>query len=212
MASRSQFARACARFKPKLLRAAQHLRDADLRCAAAVTNLPCLGTNAVTAQQHHQRAKPGIIGFGIVSPRRLGWNLNAILISVSYALRPAKHSGKAVGGGLEVAAREIRQRRSARHRYKLAIPDRFEFGTRDQFGVLGCRPHHENSVLIRAANEKEAAVPQDRDRRQLGGGKPFPVGPVYAPFEAKLFGTTQHLRGADRLGPAFLANSDQTRL
>src|SRR6185437_10004791 len=169
-------------------------------------NLPRLGTNAVTAEQHHQCAKRGIISFGRAAPRRLGWNLNATRNGMSCAQRPAKHSGKAVRGSLVKVVRAIRQRRSPRHRYNPAIPSRLKLISCDQFGLLGWRPHHKSSLVIRLTNNEESAVTQGRYPWQLGGGKPFPVGPAFARFEAKPFGTTQDLRGAHRGGTALLAN------
>ncbi len=50
--------RAGARFEPEVLGATQHLGDADRRGAAAVADLPRLGTDAVNAQQDDQRAQP----------------------------------------------------------------------------------------------------------------------------------------------------------
>ena len=204
-----------ARLEPKLLRAAQHLGDADRGCAAPVANSARLGTNAVTAQQHHQRGEPRIVGLCRVGIGGFDCWINWALIGVGnapgqvLAITPcqAAHALLShVGEWPDQTAREIRQRIMPRHQHEAAVPNRFELGPRHRFYVWRSWVRHHGLVLGHLGDEQEAAVMERGDPGQRHSREAVPLRRTCARLKPKLLRAAQHFGDADHGRPAPLAN------
>ena len=104
------------------------------------------------------------------------------------------------------AARQLHQVGAPRHQNDAAIPDRLEVVLGHQFRAWRFRRLHDDLVVADFAKQEKAAILEHRNGRQRGGRQPRPVCFQLARLESELPGAADHVRSADRSGPALVAN------
>ncbi len=103
-------------------------------------------------------------------------------------------------------ARQLHQVGAPRHQDDAAVPDGFEVLPGHQFRARRFRGLHYDLVVADFAEQEKAAILEHRDRRQRGGRQPRPACLQLARLEAEFPGASDHVRRADRFGPALMPN------